>query len=74
MKDDEMSVAELFHSIAPMPQTEAVTLRDFFAAVSMSGMYADDWHMAQNIEKRAEDAYTMADAMLKVRQRGSKDR
>jgi hypothetical protein len=45
-----------------------MTLRDYFAAKAMGGIMAIPDHWYQNNSKDiAEDAYVMADAMLKAR-------
>ena len=46
---------------------EGMTLRDYFAAKAMQGMFAVDMPCPAN--KRAEVAYEMADAMLKEREK-----
>ena len=57
----------------PQPDVPAVygrgmTLRDYFAAKAMGGIMAVPDHWYQNTsEDIAEDAYVMADAMLKAR-------
>lgn len=51
-----------------------MSLRDYFAAKAMQGMWASDqpgWHCSGTpdaMQKRAEAAYEMADAMLAARQ------
>lgn len=45
--------------------TTNVTLRDYFAAKAMLGMYAGDYDLNQ--EERARVAYQMADEMLFIR-------
>lgn len=48
-----------------------MTLRDYFAAKAMQGMFAsdtDDWNEQGDWTSRAESAYEMADAMLKARE------
>ncbi len=46
-----------------------MTLRDWFAGQALAGM-ADhhDWHGEDGAEVRAQDAYIVADAMLKARE------
>jgi hypothetical protein len=46
-----------------------MTLRDYFAAKAMAGIMAipDHWYQ-NNPEDIAEEAYVMADAMLKARE------
>jgi hypothetical protein len=49
---------------------QGMTLRDYFAAKAMQGMYASDtqdWYCHEKA-KRAKDAYLMADAMLEARE------
>lgn len=50
---------------------EGMSLRDYFAAKAMQGMYASDtpeWFLPDGQEyRRAEAAYRLADAMLKER-------
>ena len=53
------------------PNETGMTLRDYFAAKAMQGMFASDtkdWNSQQEWQTRAEVAYTMADAMLKARE------
>lgn len=54
----------------PYPDA-GMTLRDYFAAKAMQGMYASDtpdWCIADaDVHKRAASAYRMADAMLAAR-------
>lgn len=45
--------------------TTSMTLRDYFAAKAMLGMYAGDYDI--NKEERARAAYQMADEMLFIR-------
>lgn len=50
---------------------EGMTLRDYFAAKAMQGMYASDtdsWNANGNEDARAKGAYEMADAMLAARE------
>lgn len=53
------------------PAEPGMTLRDYFAAKAMQGMYASDtpdWCIADaDVHKRAASAYRMADAMLAER-------
>ena len=44
-------------------------LRDYFAAAALSGMYAGYQRKAPEPEQVAEDAYYIADMMLKERNR-----
>jgi hypothetical protein len=46
--------------------SEGMTLRDYFAAKAMQGVFASNSDY-QRYEDIADDAYRMADAMLKVR-------
>jgi len=49
---------------------EGMTLRDFFAAKAMQGLFASDtsdWNQEGEWGERARTAYEMADAMLKAR-------
>ena len=48
-----------------------MTLRDYFAAKAMQGLFASDtrdWNQEGEWEYRAITSYKMADAMLKVRE------
>ena len=45
-----------------------MTLRDYFAAKAMQGMVGREVSDPSRIEKYAENAYKMADAMLKARE------
>lgn len=50
--------------------TPGMTLRDYFAAKAMQGMFAsdtNDWNEEGDWESRAYASYAMADAMLKAR-------
>ena len=51
--------------------TPGISIRDYFAAKAMQGMYASDtpdWCISDDdCHKRAASAYRMADAMLKER-------
>ena len=50
---------------------EGMSLRDYFAARAMQGMFASDtsdWNEEGNWESRAQAAYAMADAMLEARE------
>lgn len=58
------------------PET-GMTLRDYFAAKAMQGMWASDtdkwqWLVGtpEGLASRAQNAYAMADAMLKARGEG----
>ena len=55
-------------SIGPefAPGYAGMTLRDYFAAKAMQGMMAGNWNT--NYDAWAEDAYQLADAMLRARQ------
>ena len=47
-----------------------LTMRDYFAAKAVQGMFASDtsdWNQEGEWEERAQTAYTMADAMLEAR-------
>ncbi len=46
---------------------KGMTLRDYFAAKAMQGMYAGFGGNPPEPERVAEDAYCIADAMLKAR-------
>ena len=48
-----------------------ITMRDYFAAKAMQGMFASDtkdWNSQDEWQTRAEVAYEMADAMMKARE------
>lgn len=48
--------------------SQGMTLRDYFAAKAMQAYTSDlDWRMDMSNEQTAIAAYSMADAMLKVR-------
>lgn len=52
------------------PRHPGMTLRDYFAAKAIQGMFAsdtNDWNEEGNWEARADAAYAMADAMLRTR-------
>ena len=48
---------------------EGMSLRDYFAAKAMQGMVGREVSDPSRIEKYAENAYKMADAMLKAREK-----
>jgi hypothetical protein len=53
------------------PAKQGMTLRDYFAAKAMQGMFASDtsdWNEEGNWEDRAQAAYAVADAMLEARE------
>lgn len=53
------------------PAQSGMTLRDYFAAKAMQGMYASDtdsWNSSGHEDARAKSAYEMADAMLFARE------
>jgi hypothetical protein len=61
-----------FPAAAGPPGTEAVSLRDFFAAAALTGLCAGPHHLAHlsNPERRegeAKMAFAIADAMLLAR-------
>jgi hypothetical protein len=52
------------------PLTAGMTLRDYFAAKAMQGLFASDtrdWNEEGDWYERAQTAYDMADAMMEVR-------
>lgn len=54
-----------------VPDEEGMTLRDYFAAKAMQGMFAADTDQSvMPIERKAAEAYAMADAMLAAREGG----
>ncbi len=48
--------------------TEGMTLRDFFAAAVLQGMYANPEHRYNTHFTDANEAYAMADTMMKARE------
>ena len=53
------------------PLTAGMTLRDYFAAKAMQGLFASDtwdWNQEGEWDERAQTAYAMADAMIKARE------
>jgi hypothetical protein len=47
-----------------------MSLRDYFAAKAMQGLLSDpDWRQDMDFEETAHAAYTMADAILKAREK-----
>jgi hypothetical protein len=49
--------------------TEGMTLRDYFAAKAMQGLFSDsDWRIDMDFSDTAYAAYKQADAMLKARE------
>lgn len=56
---------------ATVRASQGMTLRDYFAAKVMQGMFASDteyWNEEGNWSARAEASYAMADAMLNARE------
>lgn len=56
------------------PAGDGMTIRDYFAAKAMQGILAGDHpvtHEAFPLEKVADVAYQMADAMLRARKGGA---
>jgi hypothetical protein len=52
------------------PLTAGMTMRDYFAAKAMQGLFASDtrdWNEEGDWYERAQTAYDMADAMMEVR-------
>ena len=52
-----------------MAQEEGMTLRDYFAAKAMQGNMANHNYVVTEWQNAAEDAYSMADAMIAERNR-----
>lgn len=51
-----------------LPETEGMTLRDYFAAKAMQALLSDtDWRLDMDIKDTAKAAYMTADAMLEAR-------
>lgn len=60
-----------WQKIAPMANgyNEGMTLRDYFAAKAMEGLFSDpEWRIDMDFSDTAHAAYNQADAMLKVRE------
>jgi len=60
-----------WQKIAPMANgyNEGMTLRDYFAAKAMQGLFSDpEWRIDMDFSDTAHAAYNQADAMLKVRE------
>lgn len=58
------------HPLNPRDYGRGMTLRDYFAAKAMQGMFASDsknWNQEGEWDERAQTAYEMADAMLEAR-------
>jgi hypothetical protein len=49
--------------------SNGMSLRDYFAAAALSGMYANPDHSYNTHFVGAAEAYAMADAMLKAREK-----
>lgn len=47
---------------------QGMTLRDYFAAKAMQGLFAAGGGLVKSADQWAAQAYTMADAMLKARE------
>ena len=57
-----------FPSPYSLPETEGMTLRDYFAAKAMQALLSDtDWRLDMDIKDTAKAAYMTADAMLEAR-------
>jgi hypothetical protein len=49
--------------------SEGMTLRDYFAAKAMQGLYSDpEWRIDMDFSDTAYAAYNQADAMMKARE------
>ena len=58
------------HQTAFVPAREGMTLRDYFAGQAMAALFdSDAGHDAMECQIIATEAYEMADAMLKERER-----
>lgn len=62
-KDNEGSAFPLFDGSA---HYGGMTLRDYFAGQALQGRLADH-SVSMSTDDRAENAYTLADAMIKAR-------
>ena len=51
----------------PNHRSEGMELRDYFAAAALQGMYANPHHHYNTHYMDAQEAYAIADAMLKTR-------
>lgn len=49
---------------------EGMTLRDYFAAAALQGMYANPHHHYNTHYMDAQEAYAVADAMISLRGKG----
>jgi hypothetical protein len=58
----------MWHNDAAAPDA-GMTLRDYFAATALQGMLSCDFQPQRGADMLAQDAYTMADAMLAERAR-----
>ena len=54
--------------IISVMQHQGMTLRDYFAAKAMQGMYANNSFPTGIMFDTAKEAYEMADALLKARE------
>ena len=61
----EISAEQLLHCAR---QLRGMTLRDYFAAKAMQGMVSAEFAGCVTTDYWAEEAYKVADAMLKARQ------
>jgi hypothetical protein len=59
----EASLAHFNESTAYM----GLTMRDVFATAALKGLLADGYHKSYKYCNVAEDAYMLADAMIKVK-------
>ena len=50
------------------PYNSGMTLRDYFAAQAMQGIFASDPVSTMTNERIAKESYDLADAMLKARE------
>lgn len=57
------------NGISPSGFDTGMTLRDYFAAKAMQGLYSDpEWRIDMDFSDTAYAAYNQADAMLKARE------
>ena len=50
-----------------VPLPTSMTLRDYFAAAALTGLFTDPRRILSSPEDFADDAYTVADAMMRAR-------
>ena len=73
MYDAQQTISNLNAKLTPVKNVpiaiDAITLRDFFAASAMQGLIARTTTLGPNLDKYAESAYNISDAMIEARKK-----